>query len=357
MRISITILFFFLFATAFPQENDTIDYVWPKSPYHAIDSLAKTVEYKGDIRLLSYELTKNYTTQLDKARAIFIWVTENIEYDYKVLNKKKRKDNVFKCKKKTDCDARYIKWEEDYLKNVISRQKAVCEGYSRLFKKLCDHAGIQGGVVSGYIKNRPEDIGKMGELDHTWNVMLIGGKYYYLDATWAAGGCYRNEKGKYKRFVKDFKEYYWLTPIEKLSRDHFPSDSVWIRHTSYKKAKKTYKETAYIKVYEMPYLDILSPDSGIVNVCKGDTIHFQLKYSTLVDKIQINTNLFSNPDPYESNTQEEYEELLKLQQYIPYKAHDSLYTFNYVADNTKLRYIDVLIDYDRILRIKVNMLK
>jgi hypothetical protein len=360
MKYASIILLLFIFTNSFSQQDgeESVYYSWPKNPYHTIDSLAKTVEYKGDIRLLSYDLTKNYTTELDKARAIFIWVTENIAYDYKVLNKKKQKGIAFKCKEKTDCDAQYIKWEDDYLKKVISKQKGVCEGYSRLFKKLCDHAGIQGGVVTGYTKDRPEEIGKMGELNHAWNVMLVDGKYYYLDATWAAGGCYTNDKGKYKGFVKNFKEYYWLTPLEKLSRDHFPSDSVWIRNASYKKAKKTYKETAFIEAHEMPYLDLLLPDTGIVNACKGDTIQFRLKYSSsLLDKIQVNTNLFTNPDIHHWTTDEEYDQLLKLQQYVAYKTEDDTYTFSYIADNQKLKYIDVLLDYRRVLRIKVNMLK
>lgn len=358
MKNALIVLLLFVFTSSFSQDSEegSVYYAWPK--YHAIDSVAKKVEYKGDIRLLSYDLTKNYTADLDKARAIFIWVTENIEYDYKVLNKKKRKkDRIFKCKEKTDCDAQYIKWEDEYLKKVISRQKAVCEGYSRLFKKLCDHAGIQGGVVTGYTKDRPEEIGKMGELNHAWNAMLIDGNYYFLDATWAAGGLYTNEKGKYKGFIKNFKEYYWLTPLDKLSRDHFPADSVWIKHTSYKKAKQAFKETAYISVHEMSELDLLSPDTGIVNACKGDTIHFQIKYLWTVENLQINTNLYSNPDPYDWTTEEEHQELLKLQKYIPFKTDNDIYTFSYVADNSKLRYIDVLLDYRRVLRVKINMLK
>ena len=46
--------------------------------YSAIDNYAKTVKYKGDLKLLVSDLTKNCTTELEKTRAIFIWVTHNV---------------------------------------------------------------------------------------------------------------------------------------------------------------------------------------------------------------------------------------------------------------------------------------
>jgi hypothetical protein len=46
--------------------------------YRTIDSLARTIQYKNDLRLLTDDLTKNYTDPLDKTRAIFIWITQNI---------------------------------------------------------------------------------------------------------------------------------------------------------------------------------------------------------------------------------------------------------------------------------------
>ncbi|MDV6168578.1 transglutaminase domain-containing protein [Flavobacterium sp. DG1-102-2] len=355
--------FIFVYSFAFSQDAATEEYyVYPVSPYAAIDSLAKKVEYKDDIRLLSYELTKNYSTQLEKARAIFIWVTHNIAYDYKVLNKKKLKRDFFECKKKENCNIEYAKWEDNYLKKVIRNRKGICDGYARLFKKLCDHAGIQGSLVNGYTKSRPEEIGKMGRLNHSWNVMLIDGKYYYLDATWAAGGCARNKKGKYVKFYPHFEEYYWLTPIEKMSRDHFPADEEWIRDKPYETAKKTYRDNAYIGQTEIQRLDILSPDSGILNVCEGDTIKIRFRYhKRLFRHLQVNTNIKSNPNPWKwsDDHQSLDPDILEEQQYIPFKfdLKSDSYSFTYVVDSKKLKHIDVLIDYRHALRFKINVMK
>jgi hypothetical protein len=357
MRNSLTIIFFFIFATAFSQENEEEVYVWPKGPYAAIDSFAKTVEYKDDIRLLSYDLTKNYTTDLDKARAIFIWITDNVAYDYKLANKKKSKRDSFKCKK-GNCDIAYAKWEDNYLRKIITKKKGICSGYSKLFRKLCDHSGIQCSVVTGYTKDEPGQIGKMGILDHDWNAMLINGKYYYLDATWAAGGTSNDKNGKLNGFRKEYKEYYWLTPIEKLSRDHFPKDSVFIKYRNYAEAKEHYKNTAYIQSSLMDEIDITSPNSGIIEAKVGDTLYFEINNTKLVTHIQAVSNLenYKTPSEIRLSGKEWNEEEIKKQKYLPFKMVDDTYIFTVVVAK-KVKYYDIMFNHNRALRFKINILK
>ena len=355
MKNVLLFIFLIVHLNTFSQEEKKVS-----EDYHHIDSVAKTIKFKNDIRLLSYDLTKNYTNDIDKARSIFIWITNNIVYDYKILNKKKQKRDIFKCKKKDNCEVHYAAWEDQYLKKVITKGKGICDGYSRLFKKLCDHAGIQGSIVTGYIKNQPSQIGRMGILDHAWNVILIDGKYYYIDATWAAGSCIKNKKGKYYAFNHKLEEYYWLTPVEKLSRDHFPSDSLWIKHTTYKKAKEQFRQNIYIKTSEMPGLDVLAPDSGIIKIHKGDTIQFRFTYKEKpINHVQVNTNIASNPTPWiwEKNYRKLDLKILEDQEYIAYTTEGDTYTFNYIADHKNLSYIDILIDYNIVMRFKITIIK
>ena len=46
------------------------------NPYYTIDNIAIHTEYKNDIPLLVSDLTKHCTTDLEKVRAIFMWITE-----------------------------------------------------------------------------------------------------------------------------------------------------------------------------------------------------------------------------------------------------------------------------------------
>ncbi|KGO88546.1 hypothetical protein Q765_01160 [Flavobacterium rivuli WB 3.3-2 = DSM 21788] len=236
MKLKFIISFLSLFCA-------TIVYSQPETSqnYAAIDSAAAKIIYKNDLKLLSVNLTSKYNNDMDKARSIFYWITQNIAYDYKFINKEKNL-KFPDCKKGDDCTALYVKWEDNYLHEVITSGKSICEGYSRLFKRLCDYAGIHGSVVSGYTKYKPSQIGSTGPLNHAWNAVVIDNNYYFLDVTWASGYCGRHEKDKLKPFVKKFSNYYWLTPVDKLSRNHFPKDSVWYAILNIKLQKKNTKK-------------------------------------------------------------------------------------------------------------------
>lgn len=60
--------------------------------------------------------------------------------------------------------------------------KAVCEGYSKAFKLLCDRAGIPCVIVTGTAITSMT--GPQGQ-NHMWNyVQMEDGKWYAVDATW-----------------------------------------------------------------------------------------------------------------------------------------------------------------------------
>lgn len=329
-----------------------------RQDFSEIDSIVRTIKYRGDLKLLSHELTARYTSETEKARAIFIWVTDNIAYDIKSANNPK-KFRPFTCKSGDNCDIKFSRWEEEFLDKVIRKKQAVCEGYSRLFKKLSDYAGLRTDVIQGYIKNEPHHIGKMGILDHAWNGILLDGKYYYLDATWAAGGCKKNENGKLVSFDKDFDNYYWLTPEDKFFRNHFPADN---NHPYLKNdSRQKYLNAPYIDGAYMENIDVLEPSAGVVEVCPGDTIHFLIRFSPyLWQHVQINTNLKSNPDMWTSDGSflGFDDNLMDKQKYIPFKSKEGyIYEFSYKVENSGLRYVDILFDYRRYLRFNVKMLR
>lgn len=129
-----------------------------------LDSVSRSKTYEGDLKLLVSELTKQCTSETEKARAVFIWVTDNIAYDYEAINKDKR-PKPFECNGK-NCTDKYAKWEEKLLNDVLKTKRAICSGFATLFKKMCDYAGLRTDIVPGCIKNKDIHIGKMGTLDH-----------------------------------------------------------------------------------------------------------------------------------------------------------------------------------------------
>lgn len=335
----------------------------PAVDYSRADSLAYTVKYENDINLLTKKLTTPFSDPFLKARAIFVWITKNIGYDYKFYNKyayKGREAKGFLCEgDSTGCDIKRQVWGNEYVAKVLDKGKAVCQGYSMLFERMCHIAGLQCWVVPGYVRTEEDEIGTPGELDHAWNVILLNGVYYPLDATWAAGSCSKDDQGKLVDFMPEFKEYYWLTAPERFARNHFPEDAKWVLihdFTIQKFSANPYYAPGYIND-----VDLVTPSTGIINAKKGDTIKFRLKHKARIDQLQINTNLFTNPEPYvltkaKRKWQIETDTLaLRAQQYVGYKYDNGLYEFAYVVKDYSLDYIDIIFDRERIMRFKVKM--
>ncbi|MBI9068256.1 MAG: hypothetical protein JEZ09_13260 [Salinivirgaceae bacterium] len=173
--------------------------------FSTIDSYSKTASYaecKSPEKLAEY-LNKKAATDLEKVRAYYIWLTHNVKYDTKSFFS----GNV---KPSTAIDA-------------LKQRKAVCQGYSELFKALCDYSNISCFIVSGYSKGygfNPNR--KITNADHAWNAVKIANKWYLLDATWGAG--YVDDKQRFKE--KPTNEFFLTDPKEFILK-HLPSDPMW----------------------------------------------------------------------------------------------------------------------------------
>ena len=347
MRIWLYLLLFLAFAaTAAAQHKD----------YVTTDSLARTKKYNGDLRLLVSQLTEGYIDDTHKARAIFAWVTDNIAYDYKAFNKKKHY-KMPKCKKGEDCLKIVADWKEDYTNKVLRSGKSVCDGYAWLFKRMCDYAGLQTDFVGGYTKHSPDDVGRMGSLNHAWNGIILDGKYYYLDVTWASGTCSKNRKGKLDGFQKDFDDFYWLTPIEKFSIDHYPKDAESPGVANYPMQK--YRDNPFIKKYTIPDITIFEPESGVIQARVGQVINisFTCAYNDIED-ISISDNVYplktltDKHTPANKTLDYSYEPV-----YSPFWKIGDVYTIQYTVTNKNLRYIEVYLGYSLLIKFKVKVIK
>lgn len=68
----------------------------------------------------------------------------------------------------------YAVGSEHLAYGALVEGKAVCDGYSRAFKLLCDKAGIDCIVMSGNADG----------FAHAWNAVKIEDEWYYTDVTW-----------------------------------------------------------------------------------------------------------------------------------------------------------------------------
>jgi hypothetical protein len=145
---------------------------------------------------------------------------------------KNAKDPFDKIKKAHDLVALTIRYDaasflagrhppQDYA-SVVKSRLAVCEGYSNLFKKLCDEMAVECEVIHGYARG----VGSSPLLNeipsgsnHAWNLVNIKDAWYFIDCTWDAGHL------KGSAFQADYGTDYLFLKPEHFIYNHFPENT------------------------------------------------------------------------------------------------------------------------------------
>lgn len=140
----------------------------------------------------------------DKVRAIFRWVTANIDYDPSYYTSGKAEDQT--------------------MASVLKTKKAVCFGYASLFEALAKAAGLECATIQGYSKGYRFQAGDplSQKPNHAWNAVKVQGTWRLVDCTWGAG--YLDESVQFHRFGN---EHYLMTPPDQFIYDHYPIDPKW----------------------------------------------------------------------------------------------------------------------------------
>lgn len=155
------------------------------------------------ISKLAAELSIGAETDLQKARAIYDWLTENISYD----------DRGYNSGQYSPTDANSV------LKNGV----AVCDGFASLFVALGQEMGLEVEKVIGYAKGygyRPGQ--RFSGTDHAWNRIKINGEWRMFDATW--GGGHGTTVGGKLKSVKEFDAFWFDTDPYAFVFSHYPED-------------------------------------------------------------------------------------------------------------------------------------
>jgi len=189
------------------------------------DAVAK--QFKGEnlesLPILSYNLTHTLTTDVEKFRAIYRWVCDNIENDYYAYVKNRR------GRKRLAKDSlKLATWNEDFTKNtfkkLLKERKTVCTGYAYLIKELANLANIKCEIIDGYGRTTEANIGELSIPNHSWNAVQLNNKWYLCDATWSSGIYDLNDD----TFKFDYNNGYFLTNPDLFVKDHYPLIVQWL---------------------------------------------------------------------------------------------------------------------------------
>ena len=292
---------------------------------------------------LSQQLTASYTTELEKVRSIFSWITDNISYNtirYQPHIKNYQDDGA---EADYDADSIFKSLDERVAIITLKRGFALCDGYARLFKSLCDFAGIKSEVITGYARTNMGSNQFM--CNHKWNAVMIDNKWYLLDATWASG--YLNFSGT--NFIRDYNANYFLAPPKYFIQDHYPDDIKWtllddpptlpeFNRSPFKQPAFNYKIVSY------------QPSKGIIRATVGDTVTVMLE--TIDDK---KTLFLSDRNSVDSSYLALTDSLLKANKNFSIK--DGKISAAYIVTSDEVQWLQVIYNGTVVLRYKLNIRK
>ncbi len=288
-----------------------------KSDYVNVDSIMNllpnsSTKSSNDI---SKFVLSNFKSNDDKVRAVFYWISNNIEYDVVKMDKNILKDS-----------------DEEIVENLLKTKKGVCHDYATLFNDLCTKIGLTSYVIEGYIEKSKS----IDYVSHAWNAVYIDSAWYLFDPTWAAGYL------KNKKFVKELNNSYYKVNPSDLSKTHMPFNYLFqfsnyplvhqemTGNNSSERSKRTqfYNYIDSMKVYNnLSALDRNIAEFNCIKEYKGRNVVLlkrigDLKINIEVDKKNIAVHIYNSSVNDYNDGIELYNEFIRYRNkmFIPTKS-------------------------------------
>ncbi len=280
--IPLLILFFSIDISIVKAQNDFsyTDQIALKIP----DSLISSTDG------IAYYVSKNFSSETDQARAVFIILAKNISYD---VHNFLHFDINLTIQNNNDSSLKF--------------KKGICADYVYLYSDITNKLGIETHNISGYtmLKSR------INHVPHAWCASKIGAKWYFVDPTWGAGYV---ENGQF--YPKVNNDFFMVLPSQFI-RTHMPFDPLWqslnypitreeFRKGKFKvnnKNKEYFNYSDTLEVYKrQSYVDQLKSEcyriqnSGIDNYLTYDILyHLKLKIeNNFVDQFNLAFEHYKN---------------------------------------------------------------
>jgi transglutaminase/protease-like cytokinesis protein 3 len=301
-----------------------IDWKMRNTDAPTVDSLAK-------------KITASYQNDLEKTRAIFSWIAQHVSYNTGIYNAGKGYRPVKFVFDPADTVSSKPAVEQT-AERVFRRRIAVCDGYAKLFKTLCDYTGMQSELVLGYGKCYLEKDTKF-RTNHTWNAVKIDSSWYLLDVTWASGYVsFANE------FVQHLDESYFLTPPQQFILDHYPEDLKWTLLERPPSLREFHFSPFKYKSFIKYGIVSASPANGTIEATIGDTVQIQLKLKDAAKDSLIAADAFFDSTIIQ---------LSPASVFLKPVIENNKAVYTYVVEANDVEWIHLLYNDDPVLRYKL----
>lgn len=179
--------------------------------FSGVDPYAARLQIRGnDIIQLTDTLTEPFSTELQKARAIFVWISENIAYDC-------GSENRLEAEPAEATDPLF--YTQVQLENILKTRRTRCEGFAFMFKLMCSLSGIYCHIQEGFARFAGEKVDPATVMpNHVWNAVCLDGEWQEIDVSAGSGSC------DGRRFKAGRQEEYFRMSPKLLERVYIPVD-------------------------------------------------------------------------------------------------------------------------------------
>lgn len=257
------VILLLIFSKASSQNSDNLlkkvdQIVYFYTSVNSFEELVKKIDY-------------DFSSDLEKTRAIYTWLALNIEYDHNNTNlvvspKKYIVYNNEDYKRRLKID------KEKSINYAFKNKKGVCKEFAYLFQKACNMLNIKNELVYGYTRSSSFQIGLIpNNKNHIWNAVKLNNKWVLIDATFGAGYIYKDI------WQQKFDTSYFNISGKKLSLTHFPSSPFWGNFMEQQPLNQFCNSPLINSGYIKQNVTIIRPINGNIKIGKSNKIKLQFK--------------------------------------------------------------------------------
>ncbi len=212
-------------------------------------------------------VSNKFTDKIEKARAIYYWIANNVTYDFKAARNNSTANNT-----PTD---------------VLLSRKAVGIGFASLFQDMCSSADIRCLTVDGFVKNNTAQIGEKDvEINHSWAVVQLGQSpdtWFYVDPAWGSGYV----DAELKEFTRSYTAAYFFAEKANFNLQHYPDNEAWKLGPA-PKNKKDFFQLPVIRVAALEYeMKRYSPNDGNLKAKATKAVNFSYTLNANKEIIKV----------------------------------------------------------------------
>lgn len=321
MKVLLLLLVLFTVVNAAPSQI-------VRSPFNVIDAYMRNCPSASErsIEDIATYINRSARTDLEKARAVYVWMTDNISYNDAEFNSGNFGDNS--------------------AENVLRTRTAVCAGFADLFKEIAVKTGIEAITIIGYAKGYGYSEGdSFDETNHAWNAVKINGAWKIYDATWGQGSAMEDSRGRMKSSKKFDDQWFNVDPkltifthLAEIPYENFLPQNISL--TEFERlpdfqpkvfqfglfsADELLAQVKTKKAYNLPEMHAVPLSFQFVNAPKTSSIKLKERISFEI-----------------KSTEELHFHLInELEEWIPFEKKENSYVLNFIPYSTGEIHISV----------------